>query len=170
MTETVEKKLSSNAQLTREVNNRWLGILACFAVTWGLLGLLNFVFFVSADEAYLLETHTLKQVAYIVDTPFWVRACQALAVLGMLTGSVYLLLRRRSAYHWFMWSLVGTVGVLADTILRNGFRIMGGIDSGVNLGVTLVGLFMFWATYSAYQDGQLGEDARARIAAAKLAS
>ncbi len=157
-------------QLTPEVNDRWLGILACFAVTWGLLGLFSFVFFIGADPLVLAETYTSKQVTYITETPFWVRACQALSVLGMLTGSVYLLLRRRSAYQWFMWSLVGTLGVLADTIMRNGFRIMGGMDSGVNIGVTIVGIFMFWATYSAYQEGQLGAEARARIRAIKAAA
>jgi hypothetical protein len=75
--------------------------------------------------------------------------------MGMLVGSVYMLMRRKSAYHWFMYSLVGTLLVLLDSILRNGFGIMGGMETGVNIAVIIVGIFLFWAAYSAYQEGQL---------------
>ncbi|WP_418152539.1 hypothetical protein AB8615_01390 [Litorimonas sp. RW-G-Af-16] len=160
----MSKSMMIDAASTAEQNNtkvpvnyadRALGILACFAVTWGLLGLLSFTFFVTADLQALSGTYRPEQIAYILDTPFWVRVGQALGVFGMLTGSVYLLLRRKSAYYWFMWSLLGTLTVLLDTILRSGFQTMGGMESGVNIAVTVVGIFMFWGTYSAYQEGQL---------------
>ena len=146
---------AQGAEVPRNFADKALGMMACFAVAWGLLGLVSFVFFVTSDTASLQSTYAPDQVAYIMDTPVWARAGQALGVLGMLIGSVYMLMRQKSAYYWFMYSLVGTLMVLLDSILRDGFGIMGGMETGVNIAVMIVGIFLFWAAYSAYQEGQL---------------
>jgi len=149
-----------NSSVKAPINyaDKALGIMACFAITWGLLGLANLIFFMMSDAQSLSATYSPAQVTYIIDTPFWVRAGQTLGVAGMLTGSVYLLLRRKSAYHWFMWSLVGTLTVLLDSVIRGGFGTMGGMETGVNIAVTIVGIFLFWATYSAFQENQLHDE------------
>jgi hypothetical protein len=115
----------------------------------------SLVFFLTTDAADLSRTYSPEQMVYIFETPFWARTGQALGVAGTLTGSVYLLLRRKAAYHWFMWSLAGTVIVLLDSALRSGFAIMGGMETGVNIAVIIVGIFLFWGAYSAHQGGQL---------------
>ena len=143
------------AAAPRDFADKALGLMASFAVAWGLLGLVSFVFYVTLDIETLHNTYASEQVNYILDTPVWARAGHALGVMGMLVGSVYMLMRRKSAYHWFMYSLVGTLLVLLDSILRNGFGIMGGMETGVNIAVIIVGIFLFWAAYSAYQEGQL---------------
>jgi hypothetical protein len=153
-------ELAPNASVKPKMSleQRMLGIMAAFAVTWGLLCLILFTLSLTTDSAELAERYNPAQVQYLLATPAWVIFAKAMTAIGMLCGSVYLLLRRRSAYHWFMISLFGTLLVMFDSILRGGFEILGGIESGVNVGIVLVCVFLFWASYSALDDGQLYED------------
>lgn len=139
------------------LDQRMLGILAAFAVTWGLLCLLGFTMNQIASPAELAKSYTPDQIAYIKDTPAWVGFGKAMTAIGLLCGAVYLLLRKKSAYHWFSISLVGTLMIMTDSVLRGGFHMLGGMDTGVNLGMIIVGVFLFWASYSAFYEGQLAD-------------
>ncbi len=137
------------------LEQRMLGIMAAFAVTWGLLCLLAFTLGQIASPEELALQYSPRQLAYLEATPAWVAFSKAMTAIGLLCGAVYLLLRKKSAYHWFMISLVGTLLTMVDSLLRDGFHVLGGMNSGVNLGMIIVGIFLFWASYSAYYEGQL---------------
>lgn len=141
----------------RSVDDRMLGVMAAFAVTWGLLCLIMFALSFLPDADDLARQYNPEQVAYLQATPGWVMFSKAMSAIGVLCGAVYLLLRKQSAYHWFMISLVGTLLTMVDSIFRGGFEILGGMMTGVNMGMIIVSIFLFWASYSAFQEGQLDE-------------
>lgn len=141
----------------RSVDDRMLGVMACFAVTWGLLCLIMFTLSLTVDAEDLAKQYKPEQVAYLQATPAWVMFSKAMTAIGVLCGAVYLLLRKQSAYHWFMIALVGTLLTMVDSMFRGGFEILGGMMTGVNLGMIIVCIFLFWASYSAFQEGQLDE-------------
>lgn len=141
----------------RSVDDRMLGVMAAFAVTWGLLCLIMFALSFIPDADDLARQYNPEQVAYLQATPGWVMFSKAMSAIGVLCGAVYLLLRKQSAYHWFMISLVGTLLTMVDSIFRGGFEILGGMMTGVNMGMIIVSIFLFWASYSAFQEGQLDE-------------
>ena len=117
----------------RSVDDRMLGVMAAFAVTWGLLCLIMFALSFIPDADDLARQYNPEQVAYLQATPGWVMFSKAMSAIGVLCGAVYLLLRKQSAYHWFMISLVGTLLTMVDSIFRGGFEILGGMMTGVNL-------------------------------------
>ncbi|MEP4053287.1 MAG: hypothetical protein ABJN22_13675 [Litorimonas sp.] len=145
-----EKKLKGTS-----LEQRMLGVMAAFAVTWGLLCLLGFTLGQIASPEELSRSYSPTQIAYIQDTPGWVLFGKAMTTIGTLCGAVYLLLRKKSAYHWFSISLVGTLMIMADSVLRDGFHVLGGIGTGVSLGMVIAAIFLFWASYSAFYEGQL---------------
>jgi len=139
----------------KSIEQRMLGVLAAFAVSWGLLCVIGFTLSEIATPADLAGSYSPEQIAYLQNTPSWVNFGKAMTAIGLLCGGVYLLLRKKSAYHWFSISLVGTLMIMGDSALRGGFKILGGIESGVSLGMVIVGIFLFWASYSAFYEGQL---------------
>jgi len=154
----LDVKASENEVMPKQqmdVAQRWLGIFASFTVAWGLLSLVGFVMSLTTSAQTLSHYYTPEQVQYLLNTPFWAGAGKGFNCGGLLIGSVYLLLRKESAYFWFMWSLFGTLLVMTDSILRGGFQILGGMETGVNLASIIVGIFIFWAAYTAVQEGQL---------------
>jgi len=140
------------------MDQRMLGIMSAFAVTWGILCLVMFTLSVTVDVDTLTQRYNPAQVIYILSTPAWVMFAKAMTAVGLMCGSVYLLLRKQSAYTWFMISLFGTMLVMLDSVIRGGFETLGGMETGVNVGMIIVGIFLFWASYSAFQDGHLEED------------
>lgn len=139
----------------RSADDRMLGVMAAFAVTWGLLCLIMFALSLMADPETMAKQYTAEQLAYVLATPAWVMFAKAMTAIGVLCGAVYLLLRKQSAYTWFMIALFGTLLTMLDSIMRQGYDIMGGMMSGVNIGMVIVCIFLFWASHSAFQEGQL---------------
>jgi len=84
-----------------KLNQRMLGVLAAFAVAWGLLCILGFTFGAIATPEELARSYSPEQIAYLENTPGWVSFGKAMTAIGLLCGAVYLLLRKKSAYHWF---------------------------------------------------------------------
>lgn len=133
----------------------WLGILAVFAFVWGLVNLAGLALSLTEDAQSLSKTFNPEQVAYLIDTPIWARVARALSIMGMLTGSTYLLLRRRSAYHWYCLSLFCMLAMMLDAVLRGGFSLLSSPTTGVNIGYLILTVYLFWGAYSAYRSGQL---------------
>ncbi len=139
----------------KSLEQRMLGVMAAFAVSWGLLCLIGFTINQIATPTELARSYSPEQIVYLQNTPAWVMFGKAMTTIGTLCGAVYLLLRKKSAYHWFSISLVGTLMIMADSVLRDGFHVLGGIGTGVSLGMIIVAVFLFWASYSAFYEGQL---------------
>ena len=152
---TTPSPVPPKARERMSADQRMLGILAAFSVAWGVLCLATFTLSLTASPESLARSYNPEQMAYILATPAWVMFAKAMIAIGVMCGSVYLLLRKQSAYHWFMISLFGTLVVMLDSVMRNGFDVLGGMETGVNIGVIIVGIFLFWASYSAFVDGQL---------------
>ena len=139
-----------------QYNDGWLGILAVFAIVWGLLNLLGLALALTQTAESLSHSFSAEQVRYILETPPWARMCHAVSVVALLIGAGYLQMRRRTAYAWFMGSLFAMLGMMLDGALRGGFDLLVSITTGLNLGYMIVGVFLFWAAYSAQREGQLG--------------
>jgi len=156
-TNVLETPMAVNVaeQASTNATQRWLGIFACFTVAWGVLSLVIFVASITATPETLSRQYSPTQMQYLLYTPVWAAAGKAFTACGLLVGAVYLLLRKTSAYYWFMWSLVGTLMVMLDSAIRGGFHILGGMNSGVNIASIIVGIFIFWTSYTAVQEGQL---------------
>lgn len=150
-----QSHLNAPAKPVKSLDERMMGVMAAFAVTWGLLCLFGFLLNQIISPEELSRSYSPEQIAYMNATPAWVLFGQAMASIGTLCGAVYLLLRKKSAYHWFSISLVGTLMIMLDSVLRDGFQILGGMGTGVNLGMIIVAVFLFWASYSAFYEGQL---------------
>jgi len=142
----------------RTADDRMLGVMAAFAVTWGLLCLLMFALSFMTDPEDLARQYTPDQLLYIQATPAWVMFSKAMTTIGVLCGAVYLLLRKESAYYWFMIAMFGTLLTMLDSLIRDGYSVLGGMMTGVNMGMIIVCIFLFWASYSAYREGQLSAD------------
>lgn len=137
------------------VRDKSLGVMSAFAVAWYSFCLLVFVMMVSVGEKAIINVYSAEQVEYLISTPFWVKAAQAVSTLAGLIGSVYLLLRRSSAYHWFALCLAALLVMIFDASLRGGFEIMGSSLMGISLIGFIVGIYLFWAAYSARNEGEL---------------
>jgi len=131
--------------------------MSAFAIAWYSFCLLVFVMMVSMGNDALLGIYSENQIAYLISTPFWVKMANAVSILAGLIGSVYLLLRRQSAYYWFALCLVALMLMMLDASLRNGFEIMGASLMGISIIGFVVGIYLFWAAYLARDHGELNE-------------
>jgi len=121
--QTAQMQPSKPAKMSN--NQRWLGVFACFTVAWGLLSLVAFTLSLNMSPERLSAQYTPSQVQYLLATPVWAVMGKAFTACGLLVGAVYILLRKESAYYWFMWSLIGSLLVTLDSVLRGGFGILG---------------------------------------------
>jgi len=144
---------SSSKSVSRDL--RMLRVLAIFSMVWGVLCLINFTITEILTIEQLMKSYSTEQLAYLQNTPGWASFAKAMTAVATLTGAVYLFLRKKSAYQWFSIAFVGTLLVALDSILRDGFHTLGGMETGVNLGMVIVSIFLFWVSYSAFYDGQL---------------
>lgn len=135
--------------------DKWLGVMSAFAIAWYSFCLLVFVMMVSIGNGAMLELYSDAQLAYLSTTPFWVKMANAISIMAGLTGSIYLLLRRSSAYYWFALCLFALLAMIVDVAMRGGFKIMSPTLLSVSFTGFIVGLYLFWASYSARNDGEL---------------
>lgn len=136
-------------------SDRWLGIMASCAIVWYLLGFFGFVFTfrMSAETAQTL--YTPDQLAYLRGTPFSVSIASVVLLGTGLIGSVYFLLRRKSAYVWYMVSLFAILLTMLDAGLRGGFKVMGSAHWGISIMVIILGIYLFWVAYDARNNNQI---------------
>ena len=136
-------------------NDKWLGIMASMAVAWYIFSALVLVMMLSLNENAVLGLYSADQISYLAATPFWAKFAHVISIFSGLIGSVYLLLRRKSSYHWFASCLVALMFVKLDASLRGGFDIMGPSMMGISLTEFIIGIYLFWAAYSARNQGEL---------------
>ena len=153
-----QNALAENIQAnSRSVDQRMFGILTVLAVIWGFLCILNFMLTEIITIDSLMQAYSIDQLKYLQDTPGWVSVAKAMTGIGWLCGAVFLHWRKKSAYHWFSVALVGTLMMMLDSVLRDGYYVLGRMESGVNLGMVIVSILLFWASYAAFYEGQLDD-------------
>lgn len=152
-----ELVLTEESALKAERHRRdtWLGVMASVAIAWYFFNLTVFVMTIVMSDSAILGLYEAEQIRYLIDTPFWAKMANAVSVLSGLIGSAYLLLRRKSAYYWFMLCLVSLLILLLDASLRSGFDIMGPSLLGISTISFIVGIYLFWAAYLAHDEGEL---------------
>jgi len=90
-------------------------IAAGLGLLWHLGGCLNYV--TQTNPETVAQMPELYQL--IINTrPGWATAAFAIAVFGGAVGCILLLLRRRVAVPVLILSLIGTLGVVVDTVTR----------------------------------------------------
>jgi len=122
--------------------------IAAIALLWNVLGCVNFIVQLNPDMA---SAYRASERAIIEGRPLWATAGFAVAVFGGAIGSLLLMLRRRSAFYWFIASLLGVIVTIVHTL---------GIDiefgTGEILGIVLMPLAVaaMLAWYSKFAAGK----------------
>ena len=99
--------------------------------------------------------YNAEQLSYVTNTPFWAKFFNAVSLCAGLVGSGYILLRKATAYRWYMLSLVGTLIVMLDAVYRGGFNTMSSTHFGVSIIGMIIAVYLFWASYNAKNKGEL---------------
>lgn len=136
-------------------SDRWLGIMSCFAIAWYIMGFVGFIFTFSMTADMAMKLYSAEQLDYLRSTHIFVNIANAVFLGAGLVGSVYMLLRRKSAYMWYMASLFAILLTLMDAALRGGFDIMGSTHWGVSIVMIILGVYLFWAAYDARDSRQI---------------
>lgn len=138
-----------------KTRNSWLGILGACALVWYILGMVALVlsFNMSAETAQYI--YNPEQLAYVLNTPVWAKFFNSASLCAGLIGSGYILLRKASAYRWYMLSLISILVLMLDAAIRGGYEIMASTHFGVSIIGMIIGVYLFWATYSAKNKGEL---------------
>lgn len=143
------------APVDKTPRDKWLGIMASMAVAWYVFSLMVFVMMLSLNTNSLSNIYSPEQLSYLGATPFWAKFSHVVSIFSGLIGSAYLLLRRKNAYFWFAACLGALLVLKLDASLRGGFEIMGGSLMGISLVEFIIGIYLFWAAYSAKDQGEL---------------
>jgi hypothetical protein len=88
-------------------------VIGAVALTWNVLGAVNYVVQMMPD---MLATYPESHRAIIEGRPAWATAAFAVAVFGGTLGSVLLLLRKSTAFFWFIGSLLGVFVTMIHTL------------------------------------------------------
>ncbi len=118
-------------------------IASGLGLLWNLGGCLNYVTQTNPDTvAQMPELYQL-----IINTrPGWATAAFAIAVFGGAVGCILLLLRRRVAVSVLILSLVGTIGVVVDTVTRVSMA------PSLLLSLLVAGALLWYATIAQRKD------------------
>lgn len=97
----------------------WL--IGAVTLIWNLMGAINFIVQMNPDA---LASFTESARAIIDGRPVWATAGFAVAVFGGALGCLLLLLRKSTAFYWFIASLLGVVVTMIHTIgiVRSGIH------------------------------------------------
>lgn len=136
--------------------SKWLTVVAILAIVWNLMGVAMFYKGINPDpEALAALNYSQEQIAYTMATPGWAIIANIIALLTGLLGSIALLVRHKSAYFLFAFSLVAIMTVMVDAFMRNGFSIVGGASNGLSIAVIVIGIYLFWTAHIANSSGVL---------------
>ena len=138
-----------------KTRNSWLGTLGAFALVWYLFALFALIMTFGMTVEKASSIYTAEQLQYVMNTPSWVKFFSFAALCAGLVGSGYILLRKANAYRWYMLSLISTLVLILDAASRSGFGTMPSTHFGVSLIGMIIGIYLFWATYSAKNRGEL---------------
>jgi hypothetical protein len=106
-----------------------LWVIGVVSLLWNLVGALDFVMTQTKNAAYMSGL-TRAQLDFYYGFPLWVVAAWGIAVWGGVLGSLFLLLRKRTAAPFFFASLVCIILTdIHDFSLSGGFEIMGGMKA-----------------------------------------
>jgi len=138
-----------------KTRNSWMGVLGACALVWFLFGMVALVLMLNMSAETATSVYSSEQLAYVSTTPVWAKFFNAAGLCAGLIGSGYILLRKANAYKWYMFSLISMLILMLDAAFRDGFNIMSSTHFGVSIIGMIIAVYLFWATYSAKNKGEL---------------
>lgn len=122
----------------------WFIATSIGGIAWNLFGAVQFAGSVVATEASLLASGlTAEQAAVMTGYPGWMTLAFAIGVLGGLTGSVLLLLRRALAMPVLAASLGAYVALWIGDAVHGVFAAMGAPQIIILTSVVAIAAVMF---------------------------
>jgi hypothetical protein len=104
-------------------------VVGVVSLLWNSVGAMDFVMTQTKNKSYM-SGFTPAQLEFYYGFPLWVVAAWGIAVWGGVLGSLFLLLRKRLAVHFFVASLVCIILTsIRNFVFSNGMEIMGGVGS-----------------------------------------
>ncbi|WP_299336591.1 hypothetical protein [uncultured Psychroserpens sp.] len=127
----------------------WFWIISVIALIWNAMGVMQYLAQAYSTDSFK-EQYTAEQLEMISNAPAWATAAFALAVFGGLLGSLFLLLRKKTAYIFFLISLVAVIVQLYHNfVVVDSMEIMGSIAavmSGIIVGAAI--LLLWYSKYA----------------------
>ena len=132
---------------------RHLWIVGILALLWNIMGAYDYLMTQTQNEAYMAK-FTQEQLDYFYGFPTWAVAAWAIAVWGGVLGAVLLLLRKRLAAPVFLVSWIAMIISTINTIMSDGFAMMGGTGPMLfTLAIFVIaGLLWYYARTMAARD------------------
>lgn len=118
--------MTANAQTLLARAPVWITAAAIGGIAWNIFGLIQFAGSVTATPASMAASGlTADQVNVMMSHPAWMTLAFAVGVLGGLSGSVLLLLRKASAEPVLLASLVAYVALWIGDAVYGVFAAFG---------------------------------------------
>lgn len=133
--------------MTDYSNNKppvWFWIVSIAALIWNGVGVFQYLIKAYNTEGFRSQ-YTTEQLEIIANSPAWATAAFAIGVFGGLIASGFLLMRRKLATIFFVFSILGVlVQVYHNHFVIDSNAIMGssaGIFSGIIIVIALLLLY-----------------------------
>lgn len=121
-------------------------IIAVLALLWNLLGVAMFCMQVALTPEQLAAMPPEQRQIHEA-MPGWVQGAYAVAVFAGVLGAVGLLLKKRWATTFFLWSLIGLVAqCLGVFLLTPAWQVLG--PAGLLMPILLLAIALFLLSYS----------------------
>jgi hypothetical protein len=125
-----------------------LWVVGVIAVLFNAIGVFDFVMSMAQGAKYQASAGmTPAQIAYYQQMPGWMTGVWAVGVFGAFLASIFLLMRRKTAFGLFVVSLAAfLVDLLYMYVLSNGRDVIGRQMATVN--VVILALLAFFTWYA----------------------
>ena len=133
----------------------WFWVVSSVALIWNLLGLTQFVFFITMTEETLANMPA-EQAELYRNIPSWVTICFSIGIFCGVAGSIFLLIRKKWALPVFALSLLGILGQMSHMFfISDTIKVMGPASFIGPVFIILVGAVLVWFSHFSGNKGWL---------------
>ncbi|WP_439127631.1 hypothetical protein [Polaribacter sp.] len=125
-------------------------VIAIIALIWNLMGASAYIFQAFITDEQIAALPEEQKASFLIEYPAWYTALFALAVFVGVLACIFLLLKKKTAYHLFLIS-----GICA--IIQQGYLLTTIALPSVIMPVMIIviSLFLIWYSKKCAQDGIL---------------
>ncbi|MBO6606432.1 hypothetical protein [Psychroserpens sp.] len=124
----------------------WFWIISIVALLWNATGVYQYLIKAYNTEGFRSQ-YTAEQLEVIANAPAWSTAAFAIGVFGGLIACGFLLLRRKLATTFFVFSLIGIlVQAYHNHVVINSGELMGSTAPIMTAVVAVIGLLLLYFT------------------------
>lgn len=127
----------------------WFWIISVVALLWNAMGVFQYLIKAYNTEGFRSQ-YTAEQLEVIATAPAWSTAAFAIGVFGGLIACGFLLLRRKLATTFFMFSLIGIlVQAYHNHVVINSSELMGS-SAPIMTGIVIAGgiLLLYFSRFA----------------------